>query len=121
MNGFEFLAWIIACVMAVGVVAVAAGAVWFIRVRNRAAAEFEERYREMKSHRLTTHSINLQWPRKVAEHREEMSKATHKDCVNNLWLQAGPDEWYMWNERERSWHRVINYEAFINEFKVTPL
>jgi len=46
--------------------------------------------------------------------------ATHIDCMDEYWLHDG-ENWFLWLESCEKWKRIVNYEPFLEEFKVKPL
>ena len=46
--------------------------------------------------------------------------ATHIDSIGEYWKFEG-DKWFTYLSPCDEWKRIINYEPFINEFKVSPL
>ena len=46
--------------------------------------------------------------------------ATHIDSIGEYW-KFEDDKWFTYLSPCDEWKRIINYEPFINEFKVSPL
>ena len=46
--------------------------------------------------------------------------ATHYDNIGEYW-KFEDDKWFTYLSPCDEWKRIINYEPFINEFKVSPL